>query len=73
VLSGAPGRAPSLCDIASDPNCETDRLDKLPRAAQALWRATWDAETASVRVQHASREPATIDPNTAAALTVWGQ
>jgi hypothetical protein len=73
VLSGAPGRAPTLCDLASDPNCETDRFDKLPRAAQALWRATYDAQIDSVRVQHASREPATIDPNTAAALTVWGQ
>jgi hypothetical protein len=73
VLSGTPGKPPSLCDLSSDPNCETDRFDKLPRAAQALWRATCDAEIGSMRFQHASREPATIDPNTAAALTVWGQ
>jgi hypothetical protein len=73
VLSGAPGKPPSLCDLTSDPNCETDRLDKFPRAAQALWRAACDTEAESVRVQHASREPATIDANTAAALMVWGQ
>jgi hypothetical protein len=73
VLSGTPGKPPSLCDLASDPNCETDRLDKLPRAAQALWRATYDAELSAVRGQHAAREPATIDPTTAAALMVWGQ
>jgi hypothetical protein len=73
VLSGVPGKPPSLCDLASDPNCETDKLDKFPRAAQALWRATYDAEIAATRAQHASREPATVDPNTSAALTVWGQ
>ena len=73
VLSGTPGKPPWLCDLVSDPTCETDRLDKLSRAAQALWRATYDAETAAARAQHASREPATIDPNTAAALMVWGQ
>jgi len=72
TLSGVPGRPPNLCDTASDPNCEIDRLDRMPRAALLLFRMTYDAEAAAQKLRRA-REPATIDANTAAALQVWGQ
>jgi hypothetical protein len=55
----------------SDPACEIDRLDKMPRAASLLFRMAFDEQMAAER-QKGSREPATIDPNTAAALQVWG-
>jgi hypothetical protein len=71
VLFGVPGKPPQLCDLVSDPSCETDRHEKMPRAAQALWRATYDAELA-LRARRLAREPATVDPDTAAALQVWG-
>ncbi len=72
TLSGVPGRAPTLCDTVSDPNCEIDRIDRMPRAASLLFRMTYDAEMAAQKVKRA-REPATVDANTAAALQVWGQ
>jgi Sulfatase len=72
TLSGVPGRPPNLCDTVSDPNCEIDRLDRMPRAASLLFRMTYDAEAAAQKLKRA-REPATIDANTAAALQVWGQ
>jgi arylsulfatase A-like enzyme len=72
TLSGVPGRAPSLCDTVSDPNCEIDRLDKMPRAGSLLFRLAYDAEAAAQKIRRA-REPATIDANTSSALQVWGQ
>jgi arylsulfatase A-like enzyme len=72
VLSGADGRAPSLCDIAADRNCEIDRAEKMPRAASLLFRMAYDAET-TIERQRLAREPATVDGNTAAALQVWGE
>jgi len=72
TLSGVPGRAPSLCDTVSDPNCEIDRLDRMPRAASLLFRMAYDAEAAAQKLRR-PREPATVDANTAAALQVWGQ
>jgi arylsulfatase A-like enzyme len=72
TLSGLPGRAPSLCDTVSDPNCEVDRLERMPRAAGLLFGMEYDAETAAQKVRRA-REPATVDASTAAALQVWGE
>jgi len=39
-----------------------------------MWRLTFDHRQASERVftPSAIREPATLDPDTVAALTVWG-
>jgi arylsulfatase A-like enzyme len=71
VLSGSDGKAPSLCDTAADATCESDRAEKMPRAAALLFRMAYDAETA-IAQQRQAREPATVDGNTAAALQVWG-
>src|SRR5262249_33080017 len=60
VLSGPDGKAPSLCDPAADPACETDRAEKMPRAAALLFRLAYDAETA-IEQQRQAREPATVD------------
>jgi arylsulfatase A-like enzyme len=73
VLSGTPGRAPVLCEFGADPTCETDRADAMPIAVFALWRATYDADEAAQKLRRRAREPATIDPETAAAIEVWGQ
>ena len=73
VLSGLPGRPPLLCNLAADPTCEADRSDKAPRAAWALFRATYNAEEAAQKLRKRPREPATVDPETAAALQVWGE
>jgi len=72
VLSGTDGKPPQLCDFSADPGCETDRAEKLPRAAALLFRMAYDAEMAADR-QKRAREPATIDAATAAALQVWGE
>jgi hypothetical protein len=73
VLSGTPSKSPFLCDLSTDPSCEVDRLEKMPRAARALFRATYEAEAAAQKFRRHAREPATIDADTAAALMVWGQ
>ena len=72
TLTGVSGRVPTLCDLISDPNCEIDRFEKMPRAATLLFRMTYDAEATSQK-QRRPREPATVDANTAAALQVWGE
>jgi hypothetical protein len=72
VLSGTAGKVPALCDVASDPTCEVDRIEKMPRAGTFLFRLAYDAESAAQKRRHA-REPATVDANTAAALQVWGE
>ncbi len=71
ILSGTAGKPPTLCDKVSDPNCEIDRLERMPRVASLIFRATFDAEVAAQK-RRRPREPATIDANTAAALLVWG-
>ncbi len=73
ALIGSPGRAPVLCDLRADPSCDVDRAEKLLRATSALWRATYDAELAAQKLRKRQREPATVDPDTAAALQVWGE
>lgn len=72
ILSGTGGKPPTLCELASDPNCEVDRLERMPRAASLLFRLAYEAELSSAK-RRPPREPATIDANTAAALQVWGE
>jgi arylsulfatase A-like enzyme len=73
TLSGTAGnKSPALCDLVSDPNCEIDRFEKMPRAAALLFRIAFDAE-ALAQKRRKPREPATVDANTAAALQVWGE
>jgi len=71
VLFGRFGAAPFLCDLALDPTCAFNRRDLMPLATMALFRRTlaFDTET---RAPSSQREPATVDPETAAQLSVWG-
>ena len=72
ILSGTTGKIPALCDPVSDPACGNDRFDRMPRAATLLFRMAYDAEAAAQK-HKPTREPATIDAPTAAALQVWGE
>jgi len=74
LLRGELGKKPTLCAIDLDPACVNDVFDEKPYAARALWLATFRAENAAL---HASGRPkekqaASLDPETVAALTVWG-
>jgi hypothetical protein len=72
ILSGTAGKSPTLCEVLSDPGCEVDRFERMPRAGAFLFRLVYDAESAAQKRRRA-REPATVDTNTAAALQVWGE
>lgn len=73
LLKGRLDRAGRLCRLDVDPACINDVLADDPIAARALWQWTFDVETAELAPgRRAAREPANIDPDTAAALTVWG-
>lgn len=73
LLHGHLDHPPRLCRLDVDPACLNDVLGVDPIAAQALWQWTFDVETAELSPgRKALREPANIDPDTAAALTVWG-
>lgn len=74
LLRGAAGKIPRLCASDIDPSCINDALDQRPGAARALWLATFDAVAADARqaAPLGPREPAELDAETSAALTVWG-
>jgi len=72
VLGGSSGKPPTLCDLATDPSCEVDRLERMPRAASLLFREVYDAEMSALKWKQ-PREPATVDADTSAALQVWGE
>jgi arylsulfatase A-like enzyme len=73
VLRGEVPKAPVLCDLTIGPGCSGPTPPSMAYVAGMLWRETFlryrDAATGKNR---ASREPATLDPDTLAALTVWG-
>jgi Sulfatase len=71
VLSGKYPAPPSLCDLALDATCAFNRRDAMPVAAGAIFRAVV-AQDLATRAVAAPREPASIDEDTAAALSVWG-
>ena len=71
VLEGQYPAPPDLCDLAVDPTCAFNRREKMPIVAGALFRSIIAEQTAA-RVPASKREPATIDQETAAALSVWG-
>jgi hypothetical protein len=71
VLSGRYPSPPSLCDLSIDPLCAFNRRETMPIAAGAIFRSIV-AEDLATRAPVGKREPATIDPETAAALVVWG-
>jgi len=73
LLSGELGRAPKLCQTDVDPMCIEDHFERLPLTGRSLWQ--WTATELSrlqIAARATQREPASIDPDTAAALTVWG-
>jgi hypothetical protein len=73
LLSQERGRTPKLCQTDIDPMCVEDRFGQLPLTSHVLWQWT---TSEILRLQRAAsatqREPASIDAETAAALTVWG-
>lgn len=71
VLSGRMDATPVICDLRVDATCAFDRSEVLPSAARAIFRRTVRFDLAT-RVPVEKREPATVDPDTNAALTVWG-
>jgi hypothetical protein len=74
LLRGTTGKTPRLCASDIDPACINDTLDQRPGAARALWLLTFDRAAADARAaaRLGARERATLDPETLAALTVWG-
>jgi hypothetical protein len=74
LLRGMTGKTPRLCASEIDPSCINDALDQRPTAARAVWLSTFDALSASARqaAPLGPRERAELDPETTAALTVWG-
>jgi hypothetical protein len=71
VLRGKLPAAPTLCDLSLDPTCAFNRRDVTPIASLAIFRHLARAE-AALKGPVPTREPATLDPETAAALSVWG-
>jgi hypothetical protein len=74
LMTGKHREVPKLCRLDVDPSCVTDLFDERPIVGQALWRWTFLDENryASGIDRVAEREPASIDPEVAAALIVWG-
>ncbi|MCS6901653.1 MAG: sulfatase-like hydrolase/transferase [Myxococcales bacterium] len=68
------GVAPHLCEVTVDPRCEHNRAERMPELTQALWRQAYEYEQQGrpPAFQRPKREPATLDPETSAALNVWG-
>ena len=75
LLHGTSPKPPALCELAVDPACAHDVLGSTPIAAEALWRATFEAYRAPTHPDLGARAPeaAAIDKETAAALQVWGE
>ncbi len=72
LLSGKAGAAPTLCDLAVDATCAFNRREAMPLATQALFRRFVAADLAE-RAPPDKREPATLDADILAKLSVWGQ
>jgi arylsulfatase A-like enzyme len=71
VLSGKFPAPPSLCDLGLDATCAFNRRDAMPIAAGAIFRSLV-AQDLALRALAEKREPASIDPDTMAAMRVWG-
>lgn len=74
LLRGELGQTPRLCVLDVDPACAFDVFSQRPIAARATWLATLRGEDRSVPRELGSAEPTPVelDPETRAALTVWG-
>lgn len=71
ILTGRYETAPFLCDVNADPGCVFNRRDAMPIATSALFRRMVKIGMQS-RAPLSAREPATLDQETASALSVWG-
>jgi arylsulfatase A-like enzyme len=74
LLSGSSPQRPTTCNLAVTDDCEQDETSRVPFLASFLWRRTYDHYRDPERLFQPtpSREPATLDPDTVSALTVWG-
>jgi hypothetical protein len=74
LLRGTSPKRPTLCDMPLGADCTTDRSKDNPFVASYLWRSTYSHFREAAATLHVmpGREPATVDPDTVAALTVWG-
>jgi arylsulfatase A-like enzyme len=71
ALFGPSGRDSRLCDMNLEPACVADVSSTHPIALEVLRRALFDARHRDGKTP--TREPATISPETAAALRAWGR
>jgi arylsulfatase A-like enzyme len=71
VLTGKYPAAPGVCDLGVDPTCAFNRREAMPIAARAIFRGVV-ADDIAMRALGAKREPASVDEDTASALSVWG-
>jgi hypothetical protein len=73
LMFGEVGKQPILCELDVDPACAVNRFADRPWTARISWQWTRTelARVAQLGAQ-IEREPANIDADTAAALTVWG-
>lgn len=72
LLAGQVGETPTLCQLDVDPACVTDAFEERPIVAQGMWRWTYRELRQAALRRLFEREPAPIEPQLAAALTVWG-
>jgi hypothetical protein len=74
LLRGELGSHPRLCALDIDPACALDAFEDRSIAARTAWLATVLGEEARVpkELGSAPRTPAELDPETRAALVVWG-
>ena len=74
LLGGKSPRKPAFCELSPGAiDCDED-TGQLPFFSFWMWRMTYRHMRASEAALHPtpSREPATLDPDTVAALMVWG-
>ncbi len=74
LLRGTVGKTPRLCAADIDPSCINDALDLRPGAARAVWLSAFDLASRNARAaaRLGERKRVELDPETLAALTVWG-
>ena len=73
LLFGELGREPNLCELYVDPACTNNRFADRPLTAKAAWLWSRNELLRMKAIKGApARESATIDADTAAGLTVWG-
>ncbi len=74
LLRGMLGETPHLCALDVDPACAVDVFADRSIAARTVWLATLAGEAGKVPKELGTTEqaPVELDPETRAALTVWG-